>query len=108
MNYSDEHVALCALNKIFGYHPTLAASLIEKAGSALRCFSSVMPGTDRASHPELLSELTPSALEWARGELSRIESRGFRFLSIIDEDYPQPLRECAGPPLGLYLNGCSS
>ena len=39
MNYSDEHVALCALNKIFGYHPTLAVSLIEKAGSALGCFS---------------------------------------------------------------------
>ena len=87
MNYSDEHVALCALNKIFGYHPTLAASLIENAGSALGCFSSaahdpsvmpgpssVMPGPDRASHPELLSELTPSALEWARNELSRIDS----------------------------------
>ncbi len=128
MNYSDEHVALCALNKIYGYHPTLAASLIEKAGSALGCFtsaapdpsvmprpstvmpgsSSVMPGPDRASHPELLSQLTPSALEWARNELSRIDSRGFRFLTIMDEDYPEPLRECEGPPLGLYLNGCSS
>ncbi|MBR5402681.1 MAG: DNA-processing protein DprA, partial [Bacteroidales bacterium] len=128
MNYSDEHVALCALNKIFGYHPTLAVSLIEKAGSALGCFSpagpdpsvmpgspsvmpgpsSVMPGPDRASHPELLSQLTPSALEWAREELSRIDSRGFRFLTIIDEDYPDALRECEGPPLGLYINGCST
>ena len=108
ISYSDEHVALCALNKIFGYHPTLAVSLIEKAGSALGCFSVISSEAEKSPHPELLSELTPSALEWARGELSSIDSRGFRFLTIIDEDYPQPLRECAGPPLGLYLNGCSS
>ena len=59
MNYSDEHVALCALNKIFGYHPALATTLIEKAGSAVACFSgdyvpetpdlSVIPGPDRGS-----------------------------------------------------------
>ena len=117
MNYSDEHVALCALNKIFGYHPTLALSLIEKAGSALGCFSTALPsvissgaagGVGKSPHPELLSQLTPSALEWARRELSDIDSRGFRFLTVIDEDYPEALRECEGPPLGLYLNGCSS
>ncbi|MBR4735342.1 MAG: DNA-processing protein DprA [Bacteroidales bacterium] len=107
MNYSDEHVALCALNKIFGYHPALALSLIENSGSALACFS-VMPGDGPPSHPELFSQLTPESLEWARKELDRINSRGFRFLTIIDEDYPEPLRECEGPPIGLYLNGSSS
>ena len=107
MNYSDEHVALCALNKIFGYHPALALAMMEKAGSAMGCFS-VMPGPDRASHPELFSQLTPLSLEWARKELENISSRGFRFLTIIDEDYPEALRECEGPPIGLYLNGCSS
>ena len=40
MNYTDEHVALCALNKIFGYHPAIALSLMEKAGSALALFAS--------------------------------------------------------------------
>ena len=112
MNYSDEQVALCALNKIFGYHPALAAALIEKEGSALGCFSGAFareePGPDRASRQELYSQLTPSSLEWARKELSAIDSRGFRFLTIIDDDYPEALRECEGPPLGLYLNGSSS
>ncbi|MBQ9411215.1 MAG: DNA-processing protein DprA [Bacteroidales bacterium] len=107
MNYSDEHIALCALNKIFGYHPALALALIEKAGSAMECFS-VMPGTDRASHPELLSQLTPASLEWARKELRDMDSRGFRFMAFMDEDYPEALRECGAPPIGLYLNGSSS
>ena len=129
MNYTDEHVALCALNKIYGYHPAIALSLMEKAGSALALFgpagppvgaggdgAAVMPGTpsvisseaEKSPHPELLTQLTPSALEWARGELSTLEARGFRFVSIIDEDYPEALRECEAPPLGLYLNGSSS
>ena len=38
MSYSDEHVALCALNKIFGYHPSLAVSLLEQADSPLDLF----------------------------------------------------------------------
>jgi DNA processing protein len=119
MNYSDEHVALCALNKIFGYHPALATTLIEQAGSAVACFSgdyvpetpdpAVIPGPDRGSpHPELYCQLTPSSLDWARKELENIDSSGFRFLTIIDEDYPSALRECETPPIGLYLNGCSS
>ena len=126
MNYSDEHVALCALNKIFGYHPALALKLIDNAGSAVALFSeslasgrppvaaggdgaAVMPGSDRASnHPELMSQLEPSALEWARKELASIDARGFRFLTLLDEDYPEALRESPAPPLGLYLNGSSS
>ena len=39
MSYSDEHVALCALNKIFGYHPALAVSLLEQADSPLDLFN---------------------------------------------------------------------
>ena len=38
MSNYDETVALCALNKIFGYHPRLALDLIEEAGSALALF----------------------------------------------------------------------
>ena len=123
MNYTDEHVALCALNKIFGYHPAIALSLMEKAGSAMALFGPAISSAptvissaptvissevEKSPHPELLSQLTPSALEWARTELSTLEARGFRFVSIIDEDYPEALRECDGPPIGLYLNGSSS
>ena len=38
MSTFDETLALCALNRIFGYHPTLALQLMAKAGSALTHF----------------------------------------------------------------------
>lgn len=38
MSSYDETVALCALNKIFGYHPRLALDLMERSGSALALF----------------------------------------------------------------------
>lgn len=104
-NY-DETVAACALNKIFGYHPALAMELMEKADSLPALFD----GTHTASpiHPELFSQLVPAQLDWASRELEKVLSGGFRFLSLPDEDYPAPLRECPEPPVGLYLNGSSS
>lgn len=123
MSYSDEHVALCALNKIFGYHPVLALSLLEQAGSAVKLFAggdTFSVAKKMADAPEkvspsgqttlasLLSQLVPSELEWARKELERVEAGGFRFVTLNDEDYPTALREIPDPPLGLYLNGTSS
>ena len=103
MTRYDEQVALCALNKIFGYHPRLAMDLMEAAGSASAVFDRrdlPVPG-----HPELAEQLGPAMLDWAAGELERVRGKGFRFLGISDEDYPAPLREIPDPPLGIYLNG---
>lgn len=111
MNDSDLRAAYCALNKIFGYHPTLAFSLIEQAGNPLDLFD----GTFTTEPPDcsealrsLLPQLVPAQLEWGRQELARVEAGGFRFLTLADDDYPAALREIPDPPLGLYLNGCSS
>ena len=106
MNTDDERLALCALNRIFGYHPALALQLMEKTGSALALFDGTH--TRGEPHPELLNRLVPSELEWAQKELERVQRGGFRFLSLSDEDYPSVLKECPAPPLGLYLNGVSS
>ena len=111
MSYSDETLALCALNKIFGFHPAMGLSLLEKADSPLDLFDGSLARirADAACADEdVFSQLVPSELEWARRELERVEAGGFRFLSIRDEDYPGPLREIPDPPLGLYLNGTSS
>ena len=128
MTTYDETVGMCALNKIFGYHPALGMKLLQKTGSAVALFDGkwetpgqaggdvwtgplggdVMPGPDRASHPELFAQLVPSTLEWAARELDKVRAGGFRFLSFLDDDYPEPLRECPDPPIGLYLNGTSS
>ena len=107
MSTFDETLALCALNRIFGYHPALAVELLAQAGgSALALFDGSF--TEGTRHPELLSRLVPSELEWAQKELERVQRGGFRFLSLADEDHPSALRECPAPPLGLYLNGTSS
>lgn len=115
MNYTDEHVALCALNKIFGYHPHLAIQLMEQAGSALSLFDGTLAAlADRpiAASPEtlrpLLSKLVPAELEWARKELAETQERGCRFIGLGDEDYPEALRDIPSPPIGLYLNATSS
>ncbi len=135
MTYSDENVALCALNRIFGYHPRLALDLLEQAGSAAALFSgdylrqrrpadtqtplfvsgtpeNVRPGTQTpfsvSGHPELMARLVPAELDWAAQELERIQAGGFRFIGLLDKDYPSVLRECSDPPLGIYLNGSSS
>ena len=105
MNTNDETLALCALNKIFGTYPRLGLSLLEEYGSATAVFHEKPP---IPAHPELAAQLTADALTWARQELERLENSGFRFLGLHDEDYPAALRECADPPLGLYLNGSTS
>ena len=86
MSTEDMRVALCALNKLYGYHPRPMLDALDS----------------------YIARLEPSQLEWGQQELKRIRERGFRFIGILDEDYPAPLKECPEPPLGLYLNGPSS
>ncbi len=97
MNYSDTAVALCALNRHFGYHPTQALSLLEKVSNPVELFDGL--------HHE---DLSPSQLDWARRELDRVEKEGYRFLTLLDEDYPASLALLPDPPIGLYLSGSSS
>ena len=97
MSYNDTSVALCALNKIFGYHPSRAIALLEEVSQPVDLFD--------GTHFE---GLDPSQLEWARKELARVESGGYRFVTLRDEDYPAPLSQLPDPPIGLYIYGLSS
>lgn len=38
-------------------------------------------------------------------EVERIRACGAEFLTLLDEDYPEPLRNIPDPPLALYLRG---
>ena len=92
MSITDEKVALCALNKIYGFQPLQGKELLESCSGV----------------SELLSKLDPTELDWARKELERVRERGYRFIGYGEEDYPAPLLECEDPPLGLYLNAVTS
>ena len=103
---NDETVALCALNKVFGYTPILAHRLIAECGSASALF--IGPPPEIPGHPELADQINPSILEWAAKELASVENSGGRFIPIGSDDYPSALLECEDAPLGLYMKSSSS
>lgn len=103
---NDETVALCALNKVFGYTPILAHKLISSYGSASAVFNG--PAPEIPEHPELAEQITPSLLDWASRELAAVGDCGGRFIPIGDDDYPSALLECEDAPLGLYIKATSS
>ena len=98
-------IALCALNNIFGYHPSIAFKLMEEAGGAEALFNGNPP---ECSHPELTERLNEDSLKWGEKELERVHERGFKFIPYGDDDYPAALADIDDPPLGIYLNGSTS
>ena len=71
MSYTDEHVALCALNKIFGYRPALVLPLLEKVSRPMDLFDGSLAGfradggTSSRTSTFLLGrgEVSPSTIE---------------------------------------------
>ncbi|MBQ3767155.1 MAG: DNA-processing protein DprA [Bacteroidales bacterium] len=110
METIDERTALCALNRVFGFLPAVGHALLEGFGSAAAVFRTPPERLQEAlgRYRDLAPQLDGGILDWARGEMDRIFSGGFRFIGFGEEDYPSLLAECPDPPLGLYLNACSS
>ena len=103
-NDFEERAGLLALNKVFGFEPAAGRRLLEELGSASAAF-----GMKREElravigpYPRLLDGLVPASLDSARKELEWLDSRHYRFIGISEPDYPQMLKECEDPPLGLY------
>lgn len=104
----QEKAALCALNRIFGFKPLIGIRLVEGLGGALPVF-----GLSDAQKDELLGPfspysalLTPKELESSALELERLAGEGRCFTGFTEEGYPELLRDCEDPPIGLY--SCSS
>lgn len=106
----DEKIALCALNKTFGYEPRVGLELIRHAGGAANVY-----GMDRDSlrkimgnAPKRIEQISSAALDEAAEELDKIAGCGARFLGITEPDYPTLLKECPDPPIGLYVKSVST
>lgn len=106
----DERVALCALNRIFGFEPKVGLAIVRALGSAVAAFSDPKE-TERilgeCSKTRYASLVTGSAFESAAMELERLEGEGCRFIGMGESGYPALLMECEDPPLGLYYKGVS-
>ncbi len=102
---SDEKVAACAMNRIFGFEPRLGLSLIEYSGSALGVFSVEKETIREVMGPywKYISQLNDESLEQARNELERVYGDGGEFIGWTEDTYPSMLKECEDPPIGIYL-----
>ena len=104
----EEKVALCALNRIFGFEPKIGLRLVETLGSATAVFKEpgeVARALGVCSRNRYAPLITGSAFESAAIELECLERDGGTFLGIGEEGYPALLMECEDPPLGLYYKG---
>jgi DNA processing protein len=87
-----------------GLHPRLSQRLRSRASltellRAPRDFSDELP-------PEALAALlSGDARSRAERELEAAHHRGFRILTLADQDYPPLLRAICDPPLALYVWG---
>jgi DNA processing protein len=111
----DIQTGLWAFSTLPGTGPVAMKRLLESMGSAeallgadsaalSRCgawgmnLSRVLSGPDG---PRLLQE----ALSMARREWELGEAMGLRWVSLVDPEYPEYLRECHDPPVVLFVKG---
>ena len=102
-------VGACALGRAFGYEPLVAHRLIDAAGSIEGLFS--LPEREREEllgpYSRYRGRLSDALIDEAARELEKIYKDGYRFISVEDGDYPEPLRDCPDCPLGLYIRSDS-
>ena len=109
MAEKDELTALCALNKALGYVPAAGHALLARFGAAAPVFGEKTAALREALGPyrDFADQLDGKLLDWAAGELDRMDRGGFRCIGYGEEDYPSLLAECEDPPLVLYYNASS-
>ena len=102
-------VSAIALNAIFGNEPKFSHNLIDALGSAEAVFA--LSDKERLElfgpYNARAARIGPEALEAARTEYERLSARGYQFLSLFDEGYPEALRSCPDAPLLLYVRSAT-
>ncbi len=107
--YNKEKTAMCALNGIFGFRPTLGLFLLRFAGSAEKLFSMDKDSLRRTAgvYASYADKISAAALSMAEKELDRTYADGARFIGINEEGYPPKLKECPDSSIGLYIKSVS-
>lgn len=106
MKNQEEKASLCAMGKIFGFEPKIANALIAEMGSARKVFELKENELNELLGPfsKYKGQLTHDALEKASRELEALEEKGIAYCGITEEEeYPAILKECADPPVGIYI-----
>lgn len=109
MNAMKELSCHCALNKVFGFKPKIALTLVEHLGSASAVFDL---DKDSLSHilgnnNDYLSKFNKINLDQEGEEIEHLFRDGFKIIHFNAPNYPPLLKECADPPLVLYIRSNS-
>ncbi len=105
----DERICMCAMNKIFGFKPRIALTLLQELGSAKEVFDLGDEGIDEILGPysEFRGKLGPEALDWAESELEKLKGLEAAFVCFGEDGYPPLLEYCEDAPVGIYYKGTS-
>lgn len=106
----EERVALCALNRIFGFEPKVGRMLVEAMESAAEVFRSPDAAAEilrTCGRGKNVPSISGNAFDSAAMELESLMKEECGFVGIGEEGYPALLMECEDPPLGLYYKGIS-
>ena len=105
MENLKEKACLCALNRIFGFEPKVALGLISQVGSASTIFELGSKELDMLTGPYFKYKglICPKAAEAEMEELEKLSAQGISFCGWTDDNYPELLKECEDPPVGLYI-----
>ena len=96
---------MCALNRIFGFEPRIAHSLLSHLGSATEVFHMKEDEIRTVIGPwsKYRGRICRKASDEAEEELRRLSGCGISFVGCTDPEYPQMLLDCEDAPLGLYV-----
>jgi DNA processing protein len=103
----DEKAYWIALNKVSGIGAVRMASLLAHCGSAEAAWRASISdlkfaGLDRRTLENLLAARRDLDIE---AEWERVQAAGFQVLTLLDDDYPENLRQIDAPPPLLYVRG---
>lgn len=106
----DESTYCCTLNRIFGYEPKLGLALINGLGSAKEVFMLGRKDLEQILGPcsRYKDAISLRKVEETAEELDRLNRKGITFLGYGAPAYPELLKECEDPPVGLYVRSVSS
>ena len=109
MENLEEKACLCALNRIFGFEPKIALALIDNLESATEVFRLTEKELETITGPHFKykGRICRQAADKAAEELLDLEKRGIRFCGYTEDSYPDMLKECEDPPVGLYVRSIS-
>ena len=101
----EEKYGLCALNRIFGFEPRVAHSLLAHLGNATEVFHMKEDEIRNVIGPwsRYRGLICRKALDEAEEELLKLSGSGISFVGCTDPEYPQILLDCEDAPLGLYI-----